>query len=78
MVAVDKAEEKEVMDKYVPFLPDKMNKEEGTNFLRENCIRNRTGKVFDFKLASDEKPEDIDIMIVPRTGKITYLRLFRG
>ena len=36
MNAVDEVEEKEVLDKYVPFLPDRMNKEEGTNFLREN------------------------------------------
>ena len=36
MSTVDEAEEKEVVDKYVPFLPDRMNKEEGTNFLREN------------------------------------------
>ena len=34
MNAVDEVEEKEVLDKYVPFLPDKMNKGEGTNFLR--------------------------------------------
>ena len=95
--AEEVAEENEVVQQFVPYLPDKMNKEEGVNFLR---LLYQTGKLhdhleiiataadddeeigledfFNFDLAFYEVWDAQEIMIDPKTGRITYLRLLWG